>query len=409
MGAIMSVLNKMGCFSPTWEHICENSSDDKLSRWMGSIPKDKDALMGMSKIKDPNYNQLLVDLAKEPTNIYNYDLVDEVIGKTRQKRPRLIRASKCLDITKFSMYSKLQFLSTTYPRISKLEHGHSVGYHGFTHMKKTKHVVFLCDTHLSNYKEVAIDKMNNKLKVFHHGKKDAEYKTISFDKYIAWDVGGITSVSKEQLENYERKTGFLVKPDDIETSAKRMLEENGTATKYNIWSLTKFMQSIIETRKQVPSEGLMFCYMKYNSTDQCLLIRNGNVPEMLTTYEQKQIYIDGLNSLAEFKTHKLTHEDVFGDVRGNHKIVEYYDLENFKTAWDSYKMEKLRTFYNEYSVVGNTKWCNSNINIKNLNNEYQIPLRYQYIKTIQMKYPSILDDEEPTAIPLNFEGVFKIE
>ena len=59
------------------------------------------------------------------------------------------------------------------------------------------------------------------------------------------------------------------------------------------------------------------------------------------------------SSIPEFKYHELTLTDIFGDERGNHKIVEYYELESFETAWDTPKIKTLRKFYNEYSVVGN--------------------------------------------------------
>ena len=46
-------------------------------------------------------------------------------------------------------------LYKTYPRISKLEHGYTFGYHGFIHLKKRKRIVYQydIDNTKDNYKD----------------------------------------------------------------------------------------------------------------------------------------------------------------------------------------------------------------------------------------------------------------
>jgi hypothetical protein len=374
---------------------------------MGHVPESQNTINGLNKIKDKNYENMLVELSKDPKNIYYYYLVDEVIGNNRVKRPRLIRASKCLDINKLTLYQKLELLSTTYPRISKLEHGHTFGYHGFINLKKRKRIVYHydIDNNKDNYKDATVHPNLNKIQIFNHSTKDMEYKTLN-NNYIAWDIGGITSMT-EKLKKYTTHSAmYIIKPNEILIKTKELLERFDMNTDYNIWGLSKFIQSIIESRKTIPPKGLYFNYIEYESPDKCMLIRNGNIPEILTTYKQKAIYLNALNSLPEFKYNELTLTDIFGDERGNHKIVEYYDPESFETAWDTPKIKTLRKLYNEYSVVGNNEWCNSNININNINNEYYIPSKVDYIKHENVAHPSI---NEPINYPINLTNVFTIE
>jgi len=408
MGVMSSFLYKYGCLTPTWDYICYNYSQQNINRWIGHVPESKNTIYGLNKIKDKNYENMLVELSKDPKNIHYYNLVDEVIGRNRVKRPRIIRASKCLDINKLSLYEKLELLSTTYPRISKLEHGHTFGYHGFIHLNKSKRIVYQYDIYntKTNYKDETVHPTLDKIQIFNHNTKDMEYKTLNCNNYIAWDIGGITSMTKQLKEYNTRSAMYIIKPNNILIKTKELLERFEMDTAYNIWGLSKFIQSIMESRKIIPPEGLYFNYIEYNSPDKCMLIRNGNIPELLTTDEQKSIYLNALNSLPEFKYNKLTLIDIFGDERGNHRIVEYYDLENFETAWDTPKIITLRKLYNEYSVVGNDEWCNSNININNINTEYYIPSKNDYIKHENVAYPSI---NEPINFPINLTNVFTIE
>ena len=108
MGGMSSVLYKFGCLTPTWDYICYNYNSLYLNSWMGNIPESKNTIHGLNKIKDKNYENMLVELSKEPKNIHYYNLVDEVIGNNRVKRPILIRTSKCIDLNKSTLYQKIR-------------------------------------------------------------------------------------------------------------------------------------------------------------------------------------------------------------------------------------------------------------------------------------------------------------
>ena len=78
---------------------------------MGSLPSYD--FQGLEKINYEPFQNLMMRLIKD--NVIDFNTVDEVIGKNRNKRPRLIRVSKKLDFSTLSLYERLQFLSLTYP------------------------------------------------------------------------------------------------------------------------------------------------------------------------------------------------------------------------------------------------------------------------------------------------------
>ena len=372
MGICTSIYAFFGCNEPEWSEVCHDPSSGRYKKWLGNPPKN--TIMCLSKIKDINYQNLLVNLASQTKNTYSDDLVDEVIGVNRQKRPRLIRVSKRLDFSTLTLYEKLQFLSTDYPRVCKLESGHSSGYNGFIHLTKKKRVIYHRESvnNIHHFKEEMIHATESKINVFHHKTRRPEYKTINPEKYIAWDIGGITGVDRDRTLQWTNIMCYQIVPTNIEAMAASMLIRLKLPIKDHIWGLSKFIQSIVESYKTIPINGVQFRCNYYKSDDTCLLIRNGNVPEMIETENEKELYVDSINSLPEFVNNQLSYEDIFGDSNGNHKLVEHYDLNTYSSIYESDKCKLLKQFYNEYSVVGNHHWCNSNINYDNINTEYSL-------------------------------------
>lgn len=377
MGNICSLLKCVTIFNnyEDWSTVC-NGPKNKLNKWIGDIPLDN--FKGMEKIKDLDYEKLMIRLIRG--NIYDHQTVDEVIGNMRGRRPRLIRVSKCLDMQELNMYDRLQFLSIVYPRISRLEHGTTNGFHGFINLQKTKRFVFQKETSgsLDPFKDKVKHETEKKIMIFNHNTKSPEYKTHNEYKRISWDLGGITSVNVEHIMGWvgmrsEKITNYNI--DEKVTIILKSLELN---PEIHGWGLKKFIQSILESYKYIPYDGIDFYWHIYESPDNCHLIRNGNIPDLIKTEEDQEIFLKAINSISNFKETPLTHMEIFGDVRGNHKLVDYYDTVKDTNVYDTDKSIMLRNFYNEYTVVGNLSWVNSNINVKNINYEYKIPSKYDY-------------------------------
>jgi len=352
-----------------------NGPQNKLDKWIGDIPLDD--LNGLEKIKDTDYKQLMIRLIRG--NIFDHQTVDEVIGNMRGRRPRLIRVSKCLDIQSLSMYERLQFLSLVYPRISRLEHGTTSGFHGFINLQKTKRFVFQKETSgsLDAFKDKVKHETEKKIMIFNHNTKSPEYKTHNKYKRISWDLGGITAVNVENIMGWISMRREHITYYNIDEKVTIILKYLELEPEIHSWGLKKFIQSILESYKYIPY-GIDFYWHVYESPDKCHLIRNGNIPDLIKTKKDQEIFLNAINSISGFKENPLTHIEVFGDVRGNHKLVDHYDTVKDINVYDTDKSIMLRKFYNEYTVVGNFTWANSNINMKNINYEYKIPSIYDY-------------------------------
>lgn len=378
MGQIFSLF----CQEPSVDWIDVNKSGDKnvLNEWMGTIPEDN--FKGVSKIFDKKYEQLMLKLLNKENSVFTHKAINEIIGDTIKNRPRLVRVGKSENISEHSLYEKLQFLSISYPKIMKLETGTSKGFHGFINLSKYKRIVFLNETNntLDPFNNEIKHPTESKIKVFHHTNKSSQYIKHDLEKRISWDIGGITNVKVNNIIEWVNIKEVKITKNNIEEKSKELLQYLNLSSDINMWGLHKFIQSIIESYKTIPANGIGFFWKIYESPDICHMIRNGNIPDLIEDMEDKQIYLDAVNSISFFKDDPLTLIEIFGNDTGNGKLVEYYTTTKDISAFDSNKVIKLIVFYNEYSVIGNREWCNSNVNIKNINYEYLIPEKSSYME-----------------------------
>lgn len=378
MGCFYSIVECFDCMTnraEVWPEVCEDP-DNKLDRWMGSLPSYD--FQGLEKIKYEPFQNLMMRLVKD--NVIDFNTVDEVIGHNRNKRPRLIRISKKLDFSTLTLYERLQFLSLAYPRVARLETGNTSGFHGFINVQKTKRYVFAKEptATLDIFHDKVKHTREKKIMVFNHNTRKPEYKTHNFEKRISWDVGGITTVKIAQVMSWFYIRHESINKNNIDEKTNKLLKNLELDADRYFWGLKKFIQSILESYKSLPSRGLDFYWHIYESSDICHLIRNGNIPDLLKNENDKRIFVESINKIPFFENNPVTFMDIFGDERGNHKLIRHDETYFDTSVFDCQRSVMLRKFYNEYTVVGNYTWANSNINIKNINSEYTIPNGMDY-------------------------------
>ena len=103
------------------------------------------------------------------------------------------------------------------------------------------------------------------------------------------------------------------------------------------------------------------------------MIRNGNIPDLIKNENDKRIFVESINKIPFFANNPVTFTGYFGDERGNHKLIRHDETYLSTSVFDCQRSVMLRKFYNEYTVIGNYTWVDSNINIRNINSEYTIP------------------------------------
>lgn len=128
----------------------------------------------------------------------------------------------------------------------------------------------------------------------------------------------------------------------------RVMKDFGYRDEHTRWGMEKFIQSLLESLKS--ADPITPYYSEYQSPDECYIIKNNKIPDLLTSRSDQDTFLNALNSLQEFKENPLSPDDVFCP----------------------YPPHKLDRFNGEYTVIGNREWCNSNINWKNIEYEYKL-------------------------------------
>jgi hypothetical protein len=351
MGQYMSYLTNTNNYN---ENVDSNSNINS-SKWSlncnielwANINKSDDFHLyncdGIEKIKSDDFDELMVRLLNK--NIIDYSIIYTLLDDIQLNSD-----------TTISMYNKLNNIYDKQLCTS------------FINMKKNKKYIFECEenTSLSKFKSDLIHPSKPKLYVFNHSKKTGEYVTHDEIKHISYDIGGVTNVSKTQIKLWEKEqniTYITINNLNLDEKVSEILRQINILNDYNLWGLSYFIKSLLDSYTVFPENGIKIGFTHVVSPDDCFIIKNSSITHLINNDKDRQIFIDGLNTLSYFNDSKLTIDDVF---RYNESI-------------NKTKMDGLTKFYSNYTVVGNYKWCNSNINKSNINYEYTLPEKHNYI------------------------------
>ena len=356
-----------------WPDIHKNLN---IKKWITKLPKKDEKYY----ILDDNYYELLTNLIKNTNNILDDSIIDEVIGKERHKNPRLIRLSKTLHFNNKSLYDRLHFLSIIYPKVHKLLNGFTRGYHGFTKVYKKSYVISYIGS--NEFKKSLIDE-DGKVCVFNHDIRKGVYLKHNDIFKISWEIDSIRSLDINKIQylrkcqsegdskiNSSYKKIISINSKNKKRSVINILNDLNIYNDYNYLNLLKFIDCVFESSlKKLKSDNLEFTYYIYSDYVPNYIIRNGNIPDILTKEEEKKIFLNSINSLECFNKDNVSYLDVYGNDQGYYKLVDYYETiiaEHVNT-----KMKNLIEFYNNYSMVSDII-SDSNITEINLNQSYTL-------------------------------------
>ena len=332
-----------------WPVVCFN---ENYIKWSGNMPKI--VLNNNFEISNMNYKYLLDNIVS--SNIHSNIVINNVIGNSRNQNPRLIRISKLLNMKPKSLYYKLQFLSSAYPRVECLAKGLSEGFHGFTEVNKIiSEITYVDDDQF--YPNVK--KNSNELFIFNPHNLAGEYHKI---KNISWNQDKINNTNFNKIKNIIQKKIMINNENKIDI--ENILKELNVNDEYNYWSSSTFINSIFESKINFDNKSLKFIIHKYIST-KYYIIRNGNIPQLLN-FSQKKLFLNYINSLKYFKNDKLSFDEIFDT---HTSIINQYEDLKMQNKSDSEKIKNLRYFFNLYTIVNENEF-RSNLDVEEINSKF---------------------------------------
>jgi len=311
------------------------------------------------EIYDSNYFNILKNLLNDK-NIIKEEVINQVIGNSRYKDPRLLRVAKLIKFENENLYDGLQFLSTIYPKVYQLLNGYTYGYHGFTKIYKKNYLVSFTDDRFFKF-NIDTDNVyffNQEYNI----RTPVEHNCIN---KLSWCSDSVKSINMTDIPNkYSKKIN--IKFSNIDTCINYILRDLGNYTKENYNTLNDFIKFIFRLCKKT-HKLLEFTFCAY--TTEHYVIRNGNIPDLIDSECEKQNFVSCVNTLDYFKDEKVSYMNIFGDTNRNYKLVDCYEkntISNFNT-----KKNKLIKFYNDYTIFDKYDF-KSNLNKSNIIENYTL-------------------------------------
>ena len=213
----------------------------------------------------------------------------------------------------------------------------------FIRVNKTKRNVFhFSENMMENFKDEIKNKDSTKLCLFNYITGNPDYIKHKKEKYASWDIGGITNVNAQDICNFNFIYSIQITDLNIKEQVEKIATKLGYYDDYSKWGMEKFIQSILDGYKTLPKDGIKIYYSEYDSPDDCYIIKNSRIPDIIKDERDLTTLVNVINSFPEYKSNFICTNDLYEK--------RYYFH---------------RKFFDEYTIVGNGSWCNSNINKRN--------------------------------------------
>lgn len=339
-----------------WSLVC--NGEQKCKRWYETKPSDK--YIGKEKINMLNYQELMINIFNRNTNhftILEHFYTNALITFTYSI---IVFIAYCIfsnsTIVKYLIiYLYVIYNSTILYKIHSYSNNIDACFEdeyirplipSFIKVKKTNKTVFyFSDNTIDEFNENVLDETKTKIKLFNYITEKPELVKYDQENYVSWDIQGITNINSKMVDDFNYIKYIIVSHDNIDYAVSVIMNQFNYNDEETKWGLKMFIKSLQESLKN--GNEIKIYYSEYNSNDECYIIKNKRIAELLDGIHEAQIFVECINSVS---SHHINVDDIY----------------------IPYAPPKLDDFYEEYTVIINNTWITSNINKRNIKYQYKI-------------------------------------